>query len=85
MANHSAVSSTDCHVQRNHLRKIGNVDKRVVERGEDASNAENELSLAGLRSELDILLDSNGLGLWCHDCWIGLVVGRGGGWSRCVH
>lgn len=51
-----------------HLRKIGNVDEGVVEGSEDASNAENELTLTGLRTELDVLLGASGLSLGCHCC-----------------
>jgi hypothetical protein len=51
-----------------HLRKIGNVDEGVVEGSEDASNAEDELTLAGLRAQLDVLLGLDGLCLGCHCC-----------------
>lgn len=55
-------------IQGKHLRKIGNVDEGVVEGSEDASNAENELTLTGLRAQLDVLLDAGGLSLGCHFC-----------------
>lgn len=54
--------------QGKHLRKIGNVDEGVVEGSEDASNAENELTLTGLRAQLDVLLGASGLSLGCHCC-----------------
>ena len=37
-------------------REIGDVDEGVVEAGEDASDAEDELALANLRTERDVLL-----------------------------
>ena len=56
-------------VKGKHLRKIGNVDEGVVEGSEDASNTEDELTLTGLRSKLDVLLGgASGLSFGGHCC-----------------
>lgn len=39
-----------------YLPEIGDVDEGVVEAGEDAGDAEDELALADLRTERDVLL-----------------------------
>lgn len=68
--------------------KIGDVDEGIVEGGEDTGNAEDELALADLGTQGDVLLGgTDGLGLGRHrDCcvwrivfrwWLVGVVGKG--------
>lgn len=45
------------------------MDERVVERGEDTGNAEDQLTLTGIGAEGDVLLGGTG-GLLGRHCWI---------------
>lgn len=49
--------------------EIGDMDERVVERGEDTGNAEDQLTLTGIGAEGDVLLGGTG-GLLGRHCWI---------------